>query len=102
DGIRGRTVTGVQTCALPISHPFFPASFSLGSRLLRELDLFDAIEFSHFYTRHLDFNRRAVALARETGLPLVGSSDSHLPHQLGKIGRASCRERAMDALGGAR
>lgn len=64
-------------------HPFFPASFSLGSRLLRELDLFDAIELSHFYTRRLDFNRRAVAVARETGLPLIGSSDSHLAHQLG-------------------
>jgi predicted metal-dependent phosphoesterase TrpH len=64
-------------------HPFFPASFSLGSRLLRELDLFDAIELSHFHTRRIDFNRRAIALARETGRPLVGNSDSHLPRQLG-------------------
>src|SRR5204862_3635778 len=65
------------------AHPFFPASFSLGSRLLRELDLFDAIELSHFHTRRLDFNRRAIALARETGRALVGNSHSHLPRQLG-------------------
>ena len=64
-------------------HPFFPASFSLGPRLRRELDQFDAIELSHFYTRRIDFNRRAVALARAAGLPLVGSSDAHLPRQLG-------------------
>jgi predicted metal-dependent phosphoesterase TrpH len=64
-------------------HPFFPASFSLGSRLLRELDLFDAIELSHFYTRWIDFNRRAVRLARATGRALVGSSDSHLIRQFG-------------------
>jgi len=64
-------------------HPFFPASFSLGARLRRHLDLFDAIEFSHFYTRRVDFNAPAVALARASGLPLVGSSDSHLPRQLG-------------------
>ena len=64
-------------------HPFFPTSFSLGARLRRHLDLFDAIEFSHFYARHVDFNAPAVALARASGLPLVGSSDCHLPRQLG-------------------
>ena len=65
------------------AHPFFPAQYSLGRRLLREIDVFDAIEFSHFYTRRIDFNRRAVELARATGLPLVGNSDSHLARQLG-------------------
>lgn len=64
-------------------HPFFPAPISLGKRLLDEIDLFDAIEFSHFYTRTMDFNRHAVALIRELGLPLVGNSDSHLERQLG-------------------
>ncbi len=65
------------------AHPFFPAQYSLGRRLLREIDVFDAIEFSHFFTRSIDFNRRAVELARATGLPLVGSSDSHLARQFG-------------------
>jgi predicted metal-dependent phosphoesterase TrpH len=64
-------------------HPFFPAPGSLRHRLRRELDLFDAIELSHFYTRRIDFNRRAIALAEKAGLPLVGSSDSHLSRQLG-------------------
>jgi len=65
------------------AHPFFPAPISLGSRLREELDVFDAIELSHFYTPAVDFNRKAVALARETGLPLLGCSDSHLTRQLG-------------------
>ena len=64
-------------------HPFHPASFSLRRRLVEEIDLFDAIEFSHFYTRRIDFNRPAVRLAKETGLPLVGTSDSHLARQFG-------------------
>ena len=64
-------------------HPFFPASFSLGARLRRHLDLFDAIEFSHFYTRSLDFNRKAVEYARRMELPLVGTSDCHRLWQLG-------------------
>ncbi len=64
-------------------HPFFPGSVSLGGRLVSEIDVFDAIELSHYYTRGIDFNRRAVTLAREVGLPLVGNSDTHLARQFG-------------------
>lgn len=64
-------------------HPFFPGPTSLRRRLPRELDLFDAVEFCHFYTRGIDFNRRAVRLAREAGLPLLGGSDTHFFRQLG-------------------
>ena len=64
-------------------HPYFPASFALRDRLVQEIDLFDAVELSHFYTRWIDFNRPAVRLAMETGLPLIGTSDSHLVRQLG-------------------
>jgi predicted metal-dependent phosphoesterase TrpH len=64
-------------------HPFFPGSICLRDRLLQEIDLFDAIEFSHFYTRRVDFNRAAVRLAQEAGLPLLGTSDSHVIRQLG-------------------
>jgi predicted metal-dependent phosphoesterase TrpH len=65
------------------AHPFFPGPVCLRKRLLEELDLFDAIEFSHFYTRGINFNRPAVRLAREVGLPLLGTSDSHLVRQFG-------------------
>ncbi len=65
------------------AHPFFPYPICLRDRLLQEIDLFDAIEFSHFYTPRIDFNRRAIRFAREVGLPLVGTSDTHLPRQFG-------------------
>ncbi|MFQ5804643.1 MAG: PHP-associated domain-containing protein, partial [Candidatus Methylomirabilales bacterium] len=65
------------------AHPFFPGFTCLRRRLVKEIDLFDAIEFSHFYTRRIDFNRPAVRLAREIGLPLLGTSDSHLARQFG-------------------
>jgi predicted metal-dependent phosphoesterase TrpH len=65
------------------AHPFFPASFCLKDKLKKEIDLFDAIEFSHFYNRRINFNRKAVRLANQAGLPLVGTSDCHLPCQLG-------------------
>jgi len=64
-------------------HPFFPTSYCLRERLWHEIDLFDAIEFSHFYTPRIDFNRPAVKLAAAVGLPLVGTSDCHLHPQFG-------------------
>jgi len=64
-------------------HPFFPTSYCLRERLWQEIDLFDAIEFSHFYTPRIDFNRPAVKLAAAVGLPLVGTSDCHLHPQFG-------------------
>jgi predicted metal-dependent phosphoesterase TrpH len=64
-------------------HPFFPAPKCLGSKLRENLDVFDAIEFSHFYTRRVDFNRRAVDYARRMDMPLVGTSDCHRLWQLG-------------------
>ena len=65
-------------------HPFFPAAYCLREKLWQEIELFDAIEFSHFYTPRIDFNRAAVKLARALGLPLIGTSDSHLNEQFGK------------------
>ena len=64
-------------------HPFFPAPKCLNGKLRENLDLFDAIEFSHFYTRTWDFNRKAVEYARRMELPLVGTSDCHRLWQLG-------------------
>ena len=64
-------------------HPFFPAPKCLNGKLRENVDLFDAIEFSHFYTRRVDFNRKAVAYAKRMGLPLVGTSDCHRLWQLG-------------------
>jgi predicted metal-dependent phosphoesterase TrpH len=64
-------------------HPFFPAPKCLKGKLRENVDLFDAIEFSHFYTQRLDFNRKAVDYARRMGVPLVGTSDCHRLWQLG-------------------
>ena len=64
-------------------HPFFPAPKCLNSKLRENLDLFDAIEYSHFYTRTVNFNHKAVEYARRMGIPLVGTSDCHRIWQLG-------------------
>ncbi len=58
-------------------HPFYVLGGSLGKRLYREIDCFDAVEFCHFRTRHFDLNTRAQELAESRGLPLIATSDAH-------------------------
>lgn len=65
-------------------HPYYPSWTSLGSRLEKQIDLFDAIEFSGFFTRRVDFNSRAVHTGLKYGKPLIGNSDAHLLWQLGR------------------
>ena len=62
-------------------HPFYPHPSALQNKLYKNLDLFDAIEHSHFYTKKINFNHRAVQLAKEKFLPLVGTSDTHFLFQ---------------------
>ena len=65
-------------------HPFFPAPSCLGRTVDRNPDLFDAVEWSYFWTRAIDFNSRAARWARRHGKTLVGNSDLHDLRQLGR------------------
>ena len=58
-------------------HPFFVFGASLGARLLREIDCFDAIEICHFHKGWFDLNRRARKEATAHGMPLLATSDAH-------------------------
>ena len=66
-------------------HPFnYFVKASLRNKLIENLDLFDAIEFSSVYTRFINPNRRAVKIARKENKPMVGNSDTHFLGQLDK------------------
>src|SRR6266487_3920107 len=58
-------------------HPFYISRASLESRLLREIDCFDAIEFCHFHVGLFNPNRRAKRVASRFGKPLIATSDAH-------------------------
>jgi predicted metal-dependent phosphoesterase TrpH len=64
-------------------HPYFPGPFSLKKNLSRHLHLFDALEYSHFYSRMINFNRKAVELSLSLGFPLIANSDAHFFSQFG-------------------
>jgi predicted metal-dependent phosphoesterase TrpH len=58
-------------------HPYFPSFVALRGMLKLHVNLFDAVEYCHCYTRILDFNRPAQKFAKKHHLPLVGTSDAH-------------------------
>jgi len=65
-------------------HPFYVFGGSLGSRLLQEIDCFDAIEFCHFHIGLFNPNRRAKRVASRFGKPLIATSDAHRLHAFGR------------------
>lgn len=60
-----------------VPHPFYLLGGSIGERMLREMDCFDAIELCHFHKGIFNPNRRAERVAAEFGKPLIATSDAH-------------------------
>jgi hypothetical protein len=64
-------------------HPTFSRLVSLGARQLKNnIDLFDAIEYSWFYSPAMNNNRRAKMIADEFGKPMIATSDVHVLKRL--------------------
>ncbi|HZR04403.1 MAG TPA: PHP domain-containing protein [Candidatus Udaeobacter sp.] len=79
--LRARRGDSIFTIA---PHPFYMFGGSIGSRLLREIDCFDAIEFCHFHVGFFNPNRRAKRVASRFGKPLIATSDAHRLHAFGR------------------
>jgi predicted metal-dependent phosphoesterase TrpH len=79
-------------------HPYYPNPRSLNGYLLRNLKLFDAIEYCHFYSSRINFNQKAVALSKLHGMPLVGNSDTHFLPQLGTTYSLIYAEKEPEAI----
>jgi predicted metal-dependent phosphoesterase TrpH len=79
--LRARRGTSVFMIA---PHPFYVFGSSIGSRLLDEIDCFDAIELCHFHKGLLNPNRRAEKVAWRFNKPLIATSDAHRLHAFGR------------------
>ena len=79
--LRARRGNSIFTIA---PHPFYVFGSSIGSRLLAEIDCFDAIEFCHFHKGLFNPNRRAKKVASRFGKPLIATSDAHRLHAFGR------------------
>ena len=67
-----------------VPHPFYPIGSAMGNLLDANASWVDAIEVNAMYTRHLDYNRRAIEWARAHGTPLVGNTDLHRLSQMNR------------------
>jgi len=63
-------------------HPFAPFR-SLNGNLDKYNHVFDAIEWTHFYTSYFNCNKKAVKASKRHNLPLIASSDTHFDIHFG-------------------
>jgi hypothetical protein len=54
-------------------------------KMRRHIDIFDAVEFSWFYHRRVNFNTFAIRMAARHGLPVIGTSDCHRLDRFGRV-----------------
>ena len=59
------------------AHPYFPREHCLHGKLIKNIDVFDAIEYSSFYLGFWNFNKRAVKAAKKFNKVLIGNGDVH-------------------------
>lgn len=59
------------------AHPYFIQKCCLNHRFIEHLDLWDAVEYAHFYNRFLNLNNKSERISKDLGIPMVGSSDAH-------------------------
>lgn len=63
-------------------HPFFDAKHSLGEKLEENADIFDAVEYSWFHFKFLNFNKKAEYFSKKHNIPVIATSDTHHLHKL--------------------
>ena len=66
------------------AHPYFPMPTASGRLLDRHPDVFDAVEYCHYYVKNVNFNNWAVTRALDLQKPLIGNSDAHVTRQMGR------------------
>lgn len=64
-------------------HPFFITTQCIGKKLVEYADLFDGVEYSHFYCKLINRNKPAVRFAEKNNKTVVGNSDIHRLYQVG-------------------
>jgi predicted metal-dependent phosphoesterase TrpH len=87
-----------QETLIVAPHPYFPGTYSLNGYLLKHLDLFDALEYCHFYSSMINFNQKALEVCQSFGFPLIGNSDAHFLSQLGTTYSLIYAEKNLDSI----
>ncbi|MDP3990240.1 MAG: PHP-associated domain-containing protein [archaeon] len=66
------------------AHPVYWGPSCLRKNIIKHLNLFDAWEYSFFHTKIINPNKKLLTLAKKHNKPVVGNSDVHVIHDLGR------------------
>jgi len=64
-------------CFIIAAHPFFLGPNTWHNLIGKNIDCFDGIELSWWYSKFFNLNKRGKALAKKHHLPFIGTSDTH-------------------------
>lgn len=64
------------------SHPYYRRSSCLGDRIYKYQKLLDGVEFSHFYLKIFNPNKKALTFAKKLNKTVLGTGDVHRLYQL--------------------
>ncbi|MFH1662180.1 MAG: PHP domain-containing protein [Candidatus Falkowbacteria bacterium] len=60
-------------------HPLFGIKESIGkNKLIKYINVFDAVENSWFYSKFVNFNKKAKKIAKKYKKPFISTSDAHV------------------------
>jgi len=84
-------------------HPYYPRSNCLQKEFLSNIDVFDGVEYCHYYCRGYNpYNKKAIKVAKKHNKTVVGTSDAHWLFQFNKTYSLVDAEKSikgvMDAL----
>jgi len=80
------------------AHPYFPMPTASGVLVDRHPDVFDALEYCHYYVKNINFNKWAISRSVDLGKPLVGNSDAHTVRQIGRTFSVVDSEKEPEAI----
>lgn len=66
------------------AHPVYWGPSCLKNNIIKHPHLFDAWEHSFFHTKLINPNKKLLILAKKYNKPVVGNSDVHVIHDLGR------------------
>lgn len=90
---------GRRNAAIFAPHPFYRVRTAAGKRVMEFADIFDALEYSGVYLPIINPNRRAVRVARQLGLPMLGNSDTHmLPYRSHTFSWIEAEEASIESV----
>jgi predicted metal-dependent phosphoesterase TrpH len=79
-------------------HAFYPGLICLRRKLFKYADLFDGVEYHSFYTKYFNPNKKAQKFALDHGKTLIGNTDCHRLHMLGKTYTRINAERSLSSI----